>query len=214
MIGVNLSTRGCVRERSVMANRSNRRRVSLSRAMAFEAAYPISPRRADAHHGQEAPPSANRPDIRAQSHLGARRSIHSCKPRVQGLISILNPEARRGRSIRCETERAELSTAARPPACQSGAQPAARPWITPRTSSEPETPTAFPCLLGGVHIRPTAPPRPPSPPARCGPAGGPCGRGADGVFPGLRRTAPRWRGGRGGSCLRPAGAGRRSRRAQ
>ena len=155
MIGVNLSTRGCVRERSVMANRSNRRRVSLSRAMAFEAAYPISPRRADAHHGQEAPPSANRPDIRAQSHLGARRSIHSCKPRVQGLISILNPEARRGRSIRCETERAELSTAARPPACQSGAQPAARPWITPRTSSEPETPTAFPCLLGGVHIRPT-----------------------------------------------------------
>ena len=136
-----------------MANRSNRRRVSLSRAMAFEAAFPISPRRADAHHGQEAPPSANRPDIRAQSHLGARRSIHSCKPRVQGLISILNPEARRGRSIRCETERAELSTAARPPACQSGAQPAARPWITPRTSSEPETPTAFPCLLGGVHIR-------------------------------------------------------------
>ena len=138
-----------------MANRSNRRRVSLSRAMAFEAAFPISPRRADAHHGQEAPPSANRPDIRAQSHLGARTPVRSCKPRDQALISLPDPKPGRHRSIRCETERAELSTAARPPACQSGAQPAARPWTTPRTSSEPETPTAFPCLLGGVHIRPT-----------------------------------------------------------
>jgi len=137
-----------------MANRSNRRRVSLSRAMAFEAAFPISPRRADAHHGQEAPPSANRPDIRAQSHLGARTSVCSCKPRDQVLISLPDPKPGRHRSIRCEAERAELSTAARPPACQRGAQPARRPWITPRTSSEPETPTAFPCLLGGVHIHP------------------------------------------------------------
>jgi len=138
-----------------MANRSNRRRVSLSRAMAFEAAFPISPRRADAHHGQEAPPSANRPDIRAQSHLGARTSVRSCKSQDQVLISLPDPKPGRHRSIRCEAERAELSTAARPPACQRGAQPARRPWITPRTSSEPETPTAFPCLLGGVHIRPT-----------------------------------------------------------
>ena len=138
-----------------MANRSNRRRVSLSRAMAFEAAFPISPRRADAHHGQEAPPSANRPDIRAQSHLGARTSVRSCKPRDQVLISLPVSKPGRHRSIHCEAERAELSTAARPPACQRGAQPAGRPWITPRTASEPETPTAFPCLLGGVHIRPT-----------------------------------------------------------
>jgi len=57
-------------------------------AVAFEAEKPISPRRADAHHGQEASPSSNRSDIRAQSHLGAGCVIRSCFPRVAELIPI------------------------------------------------------------------------------------------------------------------------------
>ena len=49
---------------------------------------PISPRRADAHHGQEASPSSNRSDIRAQSHLGAGCVIRTCFPCVAELIPI------------------------------------------------------------------------------------------------------------------------------
>jgi hypothetical protein len=111
-----------------MANRSNRRRVSLSRAMAFEAAFPISPRRADAHHGQEATSSTNRSDIRAQSHLGARDVIRSCYPCVVALIPI--PVAKTGGPIHpCPAYNA-LPTAARPPASVRGALPVGRPWIT------------------------------------------------------------------------------------
>jgi len=47
------------------AGSSGWRRESLSSAVAFEAEKPISPRRVDAHHGQEASPSSNRSDIRA-----------------------------------------------------------------------------------------------------------------------------------------------------
>ena len=57
-------------------------------AVAFEAEKPISPRRADAHHGQEASPSSNRSDIRAQSHLGAGCVIRTCFPCVAELIPI------------------------------------------------------------------------------------------------------------------------------
>jgi len=117
-------------ERNVMANRSNRRRESLSRAMAFEAAFPISPRRADAHHGQEASPSTNRSDIRAQSHLGAGCVIRSCYPRVAALISIA--VAKTAGPIHRYAECDALSTAARPPASVRGALPAGRPWITLR----------------------------------------------------------------------------------
>ena len=108
-----------------MANRSNRRRMSLSRVLAFEAVIAIRPRRADAHHGQEAPPSTNRSDIRAQSHLVANRSMRSRQPRSLGSILMPNPK-REGRSIDRCAECHELSTAARPPACQRGAQSAGR----------------------------------------------------------------------------------------
>jgi hypothetical protein len=140
-----------------MANRSNRRRVSLSRTMAFEAAFPISPRRADAHHGQEAQPSTNRSDIRAQSHLGAGCVIRSRSLRVDALIPI--PVAKTSGPIHRRAECDELSTAARPPASEKGALPAGRPWITLRHTlirppPEKSLPT-FPCLSGGVHIRPT-----------------------------------------------------------
>ena len=114
-----------------MANRSNRRRESLSRAMAFEAAIAISPRRADAHHGQEAQPSTHRSDIRAQSHLGARRVIRSCYPRTPALIPTSNPTTPGGRSIHRRAGCDELSTAGRPSTCQRGAA-AGRPWITLR----------------------------------------------------------------------------------
>ena len=108
-----------------MANRSNRRRMSLSRVLAFEAVIAIRPRRADAHHGQEAPPSTNRSDIRAQSHLVANRSMRSRQPRSLGSILMPNPK-REGRSIDRCAECHELSTAARPPACLRGAQSAGR----------------------------------------------------------------------------------------
>jgi len=113
---------------NVMANRSNRRWVSLSRAMAFEVAIPIRPRRADAHHGQEAMSSTNRSDIRAQSHLDARDVIRSCYPRVVALIPI--PDAKTGGPIHPRPECNALSTAARPPASVRGALPGDRPWIT------------------------------------------------------------------------------------
>jgi hypothetical protein len=143
---------------NVMANRSNRRRESLSRVMAFEAAIAISPRRADAHHGQEATSSTNRSDIRAQSHLGARNVIRSCYPCVVALIPI--PVAKTGDQNHPRPECNELSTAARPPASVRGALPGGRPWITlrltpirpPPTLKKPRT---CPCLSGGVHIRPT-----------------------------------------------------------
>ncbi len=113
-----------------MANRSNRRRESLSRVMAFEAAFPIRPRRADAHHGQEATSSTNRSDIRAQSHLGARDVIRSCYPCVVALIPI--PDAKTGGPIQPRPESNEFSTAARPPASVRGALPGERPWRTLR----------------------------------------------------------------------------------
>ncbi len=113
---------------NVMANRSNRRRINLSRAMAFEAAFPIRPRRADAHHGQEATSSTNRSDIRAQSHLGARDVIRSCYPGVVALIPI--PDAKTGGPIHPHPECNALSTAARPPASVRGALPGGWPWIT------------------------------------------------------------------------------------
>ena len=135
---------------SVMANRSNRRRESLSRAMAFEAAFPISPRRADAHHGQEATSSTNRSDIRAQSHLGTRDVIRSCYPCVVALIPI--PDAKTGGPIHPRPECNELSTAARPPASVRGALPGGRPWITLqitpiRPPTTPKTPN-LPLLIG------------------------------------------------------------------
>ena len=98
--------------------------------MAFEAAHPISPRRADAHHGQEALPSTHRPDIRAQSHLGAGYVIRSCSPHIAALIPI--PVAKTGGPIHRYAECNELSTAARPPASVRGALPGGRPWITLR----------------------------------------------------------------------------------
>ncbi|MBU1858025.1 MAG: hypothetical protein KKC28_13675, partial [Verrucomicrobia bacterium] len=108
-------------------------------AMAFEAAIPISPRRADAHHGQEATSSTNRPDIRAQSHLGARDVIRSCYPRVVALIPI--PDAKTGGPSHPRPECNELSTAARPPASVRGALPGGRPWITLlRTPIHPRPP--------------------------------------------------------------------------
>ena len=111
-----------------MANRSNRRWESLSRAMAFEVAFPIRPRRADAHHGQEATSSTNRSDIRAQSHLRARDVIRSCYPCVVALIPI--PVTKTGAPIHPRPECNALSTAARPPASVRGALPGGRPWIT------------------------------------------------------------------------------------
>ena len=149
-----------------MANRSNRRRMSLSRVLAFEAVIAIRPRRADAHHGQEAPPSTNRSDIRAQSHLVANRSMRSRQPRSLGSILMPNPK-REGRSIDRCAECHELSTAARPPACQRGAQSAGRPWITlrltlgcrrravNRDASLNPSPSMFPLHFGEVHIHPT-----------------------------------------------------------
>jgi len=79
-------------------------------AVAFEAEKPISPRRADAHHGQEASPSSNRSDIRAQSHLGAGCVIRSCFPRVAVLIPIA--VARTAGPIHRFAEYDALSTAA------------------------------------------------------------------------------------------------------
>jgi len=79
-------------------------------AVAFEAEKPISPRRADAHHGQEASPSSNRSDIRAQSHLGAGCVIRSWFPRVAELIPIA--VARTAGSIHRFAECDALSTAA------------------------------------------------------------------------------------------------------
>jgi hypothetical protein len=143
---------------NVMANRSNRRRISLSRAMAFEAAHPIRPRRADAHHGQEAMSFTNRSDIRAQSHLDARDVIRSCYPCVVALIPI--PDTKTSGSIHLRPECNALSTAARPPASVRGALPGGRPWITLQLTPirPPPTPQKYPdctCLSGGVHIRPT-----------------------------------------------------------
>jgi hypothetical protein len=128
---------------NVMANRSNRRRISLSRAMAFEAAHPIRPRRADAHHGQEAMSSTNRSDIRAQSHLSARDVIRSCYPRVVALIPI--PVAKTGGPFHPRPECNALSTAARPPASVRGALPVGRPWITLQIT--PIRPTTTPKKL-------------------------------------------------------------------
>jgi hypothetical protein len=141
-----------------MANRSNRRWESLSRAMAFEAAHPIRPRRADAHHGQEATSSTNRSDIRAQSHLRARDVIRSCYPGVVALIPM--PDAKTGGPIHPRPECNALSTAARPPASVRGALPGGRPWITLQlTPIRPpptlKNPSICACLSGGVHIRPT-----------------------------------------------------------
>ena len=52
-----------------MAKRSNRRGERLRIPEAFEAAKPLSPLRADAHHGQERQLcSTHRSDIRSQSH--------------------------------------------------------------------------------------------------------------------------------------------------
>jgi hypothetical protein len=140
-----------------MANRSNRRWESLSRAMAFEAAFPIRPRRADAHHGQEATSSTNRPDIRAQSHLRARDVIRSCYPCVVALIPI--PDTKTSGSIHLRPECNALSTAARPPASVRGALPGGRAWITlPLTPIRPpptlKKPPTCACLSGGVHIHP------------------------------------------------------------
>jgi hypothetical protein len=133
-----------------MANRSNRRWESLSRVQAFEAVSAISPRRADAHHGQEATSSTNRSDIRAQSHLGARNVIRSCYPCVVALIPI--PVAKTGGPIRPRPECNELSTAARPPASVRGALPGGRPWITLQLTPirPPPTPKThnLPLLIG------------------------------------------------------------------
>ena len=146
---------------SVMANRSNRRRISLSRALAFEAAIPIRPCRADAHHGQEAMSSTNRSDIRAQSHLGVRDVIRSCYPRVVALIPI--PDAKTGAPSHPRPECNALSTAARPSASVRGALPVGRPWITLQLTPirPPPTlkkPSIGACLSGGVHICPTRTP--------------------------------------------------------
>jgi hypothetical protein len=129
-----------------MANRSNRRRESLSRVQAFEAAIAISPRRADAHHGQEAASSTNRSDIRAQSHLRASNVIRSCYPCVVDLISI--PVAKTGGPIHPRTECNALSTAARPPASVRGALPGGQPWITLRLTPIRPPPTPKKTDLG------------------------------------------------------------------
>ena len=115
-----------------MAKRSNRRRVSLLHPEAFEADSPISPRRADAHHGQESQNSTNRSDIRSQSYLAATLLIRSRKPRDRVLIALPNTPARTGSPNGARTEWDELSTAARPPASVRGALPGGRPWITLR----------------------------------------------------------------------------------
>lgn len=107
--------------------------------MAFEAAHPISPRRADAHHGQEATSSTNRSDIRAQSHLGARDVIRSCYPGVVALIPI--PDAKTGGSTHPGPACNALPTAARPPASVRGALPGGRPWITLRRTPIRPPPT-------------------------------------------------------------------------
>ena len=53
----------------MMAKRSNRRWERLRIPEALEAAKPLSPHRADAHHGQEQlHRSTHRSDIRSQSH--------------------------------------------------------------------------------------------------------------------------------------------------
>ena len=96
--------------------------------MAFE--EPISPRRADAHHGQEASPSSNGSDIRAQSHLGAGCVIRSWFPRVAELIPIA--VAKTAGPIHHFAECDALSTAARHPASVGGELPAGRLWITLR----------------------------------------------------------------------------------
>lgn len=162
-------------EKREMAKRSNRRWVSLAHPEAFEADSPISPHRADAHHGQESQNSTNRSDIRSQSYLVANRSIRSCKPGDWALISLTNTLARRGSPNNRRAECDELSTAARPPASVRGALPGRRPWITLRPHADPPAfrlnqgsprsrtvwfqcrvsricvPHA--CLPGGVHIR-------------------------------------------------------------
>ena len=96
-----------------MAKRSNRRWVSLHHPEAFEADSPISPHRADAHHGQESQNSTNRSDIRSQSYLAATLLIRSRKPGDRVLISLPNTPPRRGNPNGVRAERDELST--RPP---------------------------------------------------------------------------------------------------
>ena len=73
----------------MMAKRSNRRWERLRIPEALEAAKPLSPHRADAHHGQEQlHRSTHRSDIRSQSHPFAYSSAHSCK---SGGVHIRNP---------------------------------------------------------------------------------------------------------------------------
>lgn len=60
----------------MMEKRSNRRWERLRTPKAHEAAKPLSPRRADAHHGQEQQQcSTNRSDIRSQSHPFAKSQL-------------------------------------------------------------------------------------------------------------------------------------------
>ena len=130
-----------------MAKRSNRRRVSLLHPEAFEADSPISPRRADAHHGQESQNSTNRSDIRSQSYLVAPLLIRSCKPGDRALITLPNKPAQKGSPNGVRAKRDELSTAARPPASVRGALPGGRPWITLRLHADPPAPPPPPRSL-------------------------------------------------------------------
>jgi len=93
---------------------------------------PMSPRRADAHHGQAAQNAANRSDIRSQSYLVAKPSLHYCNTRDRVVILKPNSQVRRRRSNNRRAELDALSTAARPPASVRGALPVGRPWITLR----------------------------------------------------------------------------------
>ena len=134
-----------------MAKRSNRRRESLQHPGAFEADSPISPRRADAHHGQESQNSTNRSDIRPQSYLGANDLPHA-HPWGEQLAHQENlPEC--SSQLPWDAVCAKLSTAARPPASQRGALSAGRPWITSRPSPPYCISPICTCTVGGVHIR-------------------------------------------------------------
>ena len=63
-----------------MAKRSNRRGERLRIPKALEAARPLSPHRADAHHGQERQLcSTYRSDIRSQSHPFAKSQLTFAK---------------------------------------------------------------------------------------------------------------------------------------
>jgi hypothetical protein len=127
-------------EKREMAKRSNRRWVSLLHPEAFEADSPISPHRADAHHGQESQNSTNRSDIRSQSNLFVRLLIRSCKSRDRALILLPEIPARSSSPNGVRAGRDELSTAARPPASVRGALPGGRPWITLRPRADPPSP--------------------------------------------------------------------------